>query len=70
MALLPNYEILYTAVNINVIRSSRNVPHFLSILSKIGVSRRSFVSVPSIEFHENLYSGSRADSYGRAVVQM
>ena len=71
LAVLRSYKILYTAVNIiNVIRSSCNVPDDLSILSKIGVSRRSFVSVPSIKFHENLSSGSRADSYGHAEGQM
>jgi len=71
LALLSSYKILYTAVNIiNVIRSSCNVSDVLSILYKIGVPRRSFVCVPSIKFHENLSSGSRAHSYGHAEGQM
>jgi len=71
LALLSSYKILYTAVNIiNVIRSSCNVPDVLPILYKIGVSGRCFFCVPSIKFHENLSSGSRAYSCGHAEGQM
>jgi len=71
LTLLSGYKISYTAVNIiNVIRSSCNVPDDLPILYKTGISRRSFVCVPSIKFHENLSSGSRPHSYQRAEGQM
>jgi len=62
-ALLSNYRIFGTAVNIHVLQSSREVPDVCSISKQI--SRHIFIQVPIIIFHYNLSRGSSADKCGQ-----
>lgn len=61
---LLTYKIFCTAVkNIKVLWSLCEVPNiFVKLLTKFGVSWQIFVKVLNIKLHENLSTGSRADT--------